>query len=269
MPLLILFCLLWSSLVVAADVSGSQDLAALPRFPNAQIIAYEQTADAERIYPQGSIRRISNKLRYEQSIELVGELTAITYRLPDGHAANEPFDQARNALLAADAQLLYWCDGRACGSSSLWANAVFNRSKLYGPEAQQAYMLLRLAPPLDNQLLALYSITRGNGRSYLQVEQLSSSQALGALLPTPATLLRLLKSTGELRLPNLPAEPGADWTELLARSLKLDSTVRVSLAGVGAQAWQQALLEAGVKASKLQLADTGMERSGLRIELQR
>ena len=34
-------------------------------------------------------------------------------------------------LQAQDAELLYWCVGRECGSSSLWANAVFANATLY------------------------------------------------------------------------------------------------------------------------------------------
>ncbi len=267
MPLLILFILLWGSLAVAADVPDSQDLSALPRFPHAEIIAYEQNIDVERTYPQGSIRRISNKLRYEQSLDVQGELTAITYRLPDGHEANQAFSQARKDLLAANADLLYWCEGRECGSSSLWANGVFQRAQLYGPESQQAYLLLRLAPPLDNQLIALYSITRGNGRAYLQVEQLTAEQPLSEVLPTPATLLRQLKSSGQLRLPTLPAEPDEAWSRLLARSLNLDSTLRVSLSGVTAAVWQQALLDNGVRAARIQLGNT--DQAGLQLDVLR
>src|SRR5690606_17423571 len=144
--------------------------------------------------------------------------------------------QARRDLLADGGELLFWCEGRECGSSSLWANAIFGKSMLYGPEGQQAYLLARL-PDADDRLVALYGMTRGTGRPYLQVEQLVPEAPLGDLLPTAATLLRRLRDSGELRLPRLPDEPAADWAGLLANVMRLDSTIRVSLDGRAAVSW--------------------------------
>jgi hypothetical protein len=251
---------------VNADVPGSQDLDVLPRFPASKIVAFEQTSERERIYPQGSIRRISGRLRYEREVALQGQLTAVTYQLPRTHSADEVFTAARKALQAQDAELLYWCQGRECGSSSLWANSVFDQSTLYGSDDQQAYVLMRLAEPRHNSLLALYSITRGNKRAYLHAELLEADQPLADLLPTPATLLRQLKSTGELRLPNR-TEPSEAWVALLARSLNLDSTLRVSLSGPEADAWRAALIEQRVRAARLELAE--QETPGLRVTLLR
>ena len=106
-------------------------------------------------------------------------------------------------------------------------------------------------------LLALYSITRGNKRAYLHAELLAANAALGEVLPTPATLQRQLKSTGELRLPK-QVEPSAAWAELLARSLRLDSTLRVSISGAQAEAWREALVAQRVRASRLELGEAMM-----------
>ncbi|MDX1300020.1 MAG: DUF4892 domain-containing protein, partial [Pseudomonas sp.] len=76
----------------------------------------------------------------------------------------------------------------------------------------------------------------------------------GEVLPTPATLQRLLKSTGELRLTK-QVEPSAAWAELLARSLRLDSTLRVSISGAQAEAWREALVAQRVRASRLELGE--------------
>ncbi|MOA12675.1 hypothetical protein D3C78_1326890 [compost metagenome] len=161
---------------------------------------------------------------------------------------------ARTALLEQGAQLLYWCEGRECGSSSLWANAIFANAKLYGPEERQSYMLLHLAAPRQDSLLALYGITRGNRRAYLHVEQLDANASLAEVLPGATTLLRQLREQGQLALPHLGA-PDAAWSELLARTLNLDSTLRVSLSGANAPAWRAALQEQGVRATRLELGE--------------
>ena len=249
-----------------ADIPGSHDLEMLPRFPASEIVGFRHEPSEERIYPQGSIRRISGRIRYEREIAAQGQLTAITYELPHTHSADEVFTAAREAMQAQGAQLLYWCQGRECGSSSLWANAVFDRSSLYGADDQQAYALMRLAEPRHNSLLALYSITRGNKREYLHAELLEATQPLAELLPTPATLLRQLRSSGELRLGGA-AEPSEAWVALLARSLNLDSTLRVSLGGPAADAWRTALIEQRVRATRLELGES--VATGLQVKLLR
>ncbi|MDO9618025.1 MAG: DUF4892 domain-containing protein [Pseudomonas sp.] len=256
--------LLLASCVVWADVAGSQDLDVLPRFAGSKIVSFKDVAEQERIYPQGAIRRISGTLRYEREVAAQGRVTAVTYELPRTHSANEVFASARETLQAEDAELLYWCVGRECGSSSLWANAVFDNATLTGSDDQQTYALLRLAEPRQDSLLALYSITRGNRRAYLHAELLTANASLGEVLPTPATLQRQLKSTGELRLVKQP-EPSAAWVELLARSLKLDSTLRVTISGAQAEAWRDALVEQRVRASRLELGDADVNGVQLNV----
>lgn len=265
MRLSLLFCLFLTPAVLAADLPGSSDLPILPRYPHAEIVDYSDAADVERRYPRGELRRISGQLRVEREVLVEGRLRALTYRLPDGHRPDEALDAARKTLLAGGAQLLYWCEGRECGSSNLWANALFGNAKLFGPDDRQSFILLRLAAPQDNSLLALYGITRGNRRVYLQVEQLDAGQALAETLPTASTLLRQLRVHGELNLPHL-SEPSQDWSALLARTLNLDSTLRVSLSGARAEAWHAALVEQGVRASRLETGSA--DGAGLLLQTQ-
>lgn len=256
-----------SPLVWAADVPGSQDLRDVPRLADAQIIDYTEHPEVERIYPMGSIRKISGRLRYESQVNTRGQTTAITYELPAERSSSEAFTAAREALQAKGAELLFWCQARDCGESSLWANEIFGNSKLVGADDQQSYLLLRKAAPEHNQLVALYGITRGNRKAYLHVEQMQANADLGQLLPTSATLQRQLKSTGELNFPALAGEPDAQWLNLISRGLNLDATSRVSLTGAHAGAWRDALIAKGVRAGRLELGDAQVQ--GLRIELLR
>ncbi|MFI8608855.1 DUF4892 domain-containing protein [Pseudomonas sp. NPDC077649] len=256
--------LLGSGGVLVADLPGSRDLDSLPRFPASTIVAYKESPSLERIYPQGSIRRISGRLRYEREILAQGRHAAVTYELPRTHSADQVFTSARESLLEQGAELLYWCQGRECGASSLWANSVFGNATLYGSDDQQAYALLRLAEPNHDSLLALYSITRGNRRAYLHAEQLDAEAPLGELLPTPATLLRQLRSDGLLQLPDA-ARADSAWAEVLARSLNLDSTLRVSLSGSQAQAWREALIAQRVREARLELGEGAGEALAVRL----
>ncbi|WPN48446.1 MULTISPECIES: DUF4892 domain-containing protein [unclassified Pseudomonas] len=263
--LLALCC--FSPLLLAADLPGSQDLPIVPRMVDAQIVDYRPPAELERIYPLGSIRKISGQLRFDGQVSARGQATSVTYELPPEHTSNDAFTAAREALQKQDAQLLFWCQARDCGESSLWANEVFGNAKLYGADDQQAYLLLRLAAPQDNTLVALYSITRGNRKAYLHVEQFNASAPLGDLLPTSATLLRELKSTGELDFPKLTEAPDETWLRLISRGLNLDTTLRVSISGANAEAWRQALITQGVRTARMETGSA--DGSGLHIELLR
>ena len=257
----------FSPLLFAADVPGSQDLPIVPRMVDAQIVDYRPAVELERIYPLGSIRKISGQLRFDGQVSARGNVTSVTYELPAEHSSIEAFTAAREALQQQDAGLLFWCQARDCGESSLWANEVFGNAKLYGADDQQAYLLLRLAAPRDNTLVALYSITRGNRKAYLHVEQFDASAPLGELLPTSATLLRELKSTGELDFSRLNSAPDETWLRLISRGLNLDTTLRVSISGANAEAWRQALITQGVRAARMEAGNA--EGSGLHIELLR
>lgn len=257
----------FSPLLFAADVPGSQDLPIVPRMVDAQVVDYRPPVEIERIYPLGSIRKISGQLRFDGQVSARGNATSVTYELPPEHSSIEAFTAAREALQKQDAQLLFWCQARDCGESSLWANEVFGNAKLYGADNGQAYLLLRLAAPKDNTLVALYSITRGNRKAYLHVEQFEAAAPLGDLLPTSATLLRELKSTGELDFPKLTDAPDDTWLRLISRGLNLDTTLRVSVSGPTAEAWRQALIGQGVRAARLETGS--VEGSGLHIQLLR
>lgn len=255
----------FSTSLWAADVSGSRDLDIVPRLTDAEIVDYRPAAELERIYPMGSIRKISGQLRFDGQVSARGNVTGVTYQLPAERTSDEAFTAAREALQAQGAELLFWCQARDCGESSLWANEVFGNSKLYGADEQQAYLLLRLAEPKSDTLVALYGITRGNRRAYLHVEQFDSAAPLGELMPTSATLLRQLKSTGKLALPKLVGAPVDAWLTLLSRGLNLDSSLRATVSGPQAEAWRQALVGKGVRAARLE-AGSG-DTTGLLIEL--
>jgi len=243
--LLLGLCALPAKVLQAADIEALH-------FPHAQITTQHEQAEAVRIYPQGTLRRVSNQVRYEAQIRAEGRLQIRTLQLPGGQQElAEAVANARETLHQAGAALLYWCEGRECGSSALWANTVFSNAQLYGPDDQQSYLLYRLSEAQAGSLLALYAITRGNRRSYLHLEQLDASKPLGELLPAAATLLRQLREQGELILPAL-SEPTAAWGERLAHCLNLASTLRVRLEGAHALAWQQALLARQVRATRLQ-----------------
>lgn len=251
-----MLCLLLALPLQAAEWSGAHDHGRLQPLPQTQVSDYRESADLERRYPLQALQRISGQLRYD-GVQAQGRHLAVTYALAAGHGHREALQQAREQLQGQGAHLLFWCEGRECGSAALWANAIFQQPRLSAADEQQAFSLLRQ----DDSLLALYAVTRGNRRAYLHAEQLDAAAPLGEILPVAATLLRQLRSGQAL---NLPAEPEASRVRLLARALNQDITLRVLLAGTSATAWRDALVAAGVRGTRLEIDAGSAEAVSLR-----
>ncbi|WP_416423216.1 DUF4892 domain-containing protein [Pseudomonas sp. App30] len=258
-------CLFAFTLAAAVSATAA-DLANVPPPADAQVVDQKPAAEAERTYPLGSVRKISNQLRMDAQVTARGQVSSVTYELASGALATDALNAARQGLQDQGSQVLFWCEARDCGESSLWANEIFANAKLVGADEQQSVILLRHADSGQDTLVALYAINRGGRRAYLHVEQFVAASPLGTLLPTPATLLRELRGTGRLDYPDLGVTPPPPaWVALLARSLNQDSTLRVTLAGPAAEPWRQALVAQGVRAARLELGDPA--KSGLHIDL--
>ncbi len=217
----------------------------LSALTDARLLDSSVQPDVEKMYPLGSVSRISGQLRFGDEIRARGQRQAHSWQLSPLHSAATAFTEAREQLQQQGARLLYWCEGRDCGPSNLWANAVFANARLYGPDERQQYALL----VSGQQLAALYAVTRGNGRGMLHVDLLDASEPLPAQLsPAAATLLLQLRTDGGLTLDH--AQPNQ-----LARALNRDMTLRVLLAGAEAADWRERLIAAGVRAARIELSD--------------
>lgn len=255
-----------SVLAALVLIAGSAQAAGeLPIPQDAKVFDEQPAREQERVYPLGALRKISGQLRMEGKVESRGQVSSTTWQLPPERSAGEAFTAAREALQADGGYPLFWCEKRDCGESSLWANEIFRNARLYGSDEDQSFILLRRSGDDPDTLIALYAITRGNKRAFLHVEKFEANAPLGDLLPTPATVLRELRSTGKLDYPDLDGEPPKPWVELLARSLNLDSSLRVSLTGDKAVAWNEQLSAAGVRAARLETGDK--PAAGLHVEL--
>jgi len=233
---------------------GMAQAAVLPEIApmdHAQRVRETGPTTAERLYPLGPASRIGGRLRLEDSVQVEGELQTQTFELASGHPPLARLDSERQRLQQQGATLLYWCEGRDCGASSVIANSLLGEAMLYGPDDQQGLLVLQLAEP--QTVLTLYGITRGNRRGYLHAERLQASQPLPALLPSAGTLLKELQRDGQLLLPALERAPEQPWIARLAAALALNGDVAVTLGGDQAAAWQDALREAGIRAPRLQI----------------
>ncbi|MFN3579528.1 MAG: DUF4892 domain-containing protein [Pseudomonas sp.] len=272
MPFLPAFGLISSAFTLALLAGASQaeeePELVLKAFPRAELVHSSVDRDIDHSVVIGGVRRINNQLRAEREVRARGELLRSTFQIPTGHTSAEAFAQAKQQLLDRPNSMLFFCEGRECGSSSLWANQVLDNARLYGPEDNQAYLVLRLDEE-PQRFVSLYAITRGNRRAYLHVDQFTPASAIEeALYPTPATLLKVLHADGSVQISlDLQAEPekAKAWLNLVNRMLRSDTRLRVSVNGEQAPQAVQQLIDLGIRDQRLEIGEP-LPATGLRIE---
>ncbi|UTW13286.1 DUF4892 domain-containing protein [Marinobacterium rhizophilum] len=193
---LLLAGLLLSCVVAAqSDVEGAADYGLLKRFPLSWIESYQQGPTPEYLLMLSELKKANNIVVADKRKALDGQLTRITYRIPESHQSADAFEHFRDQLMAHGAEVLFQCTGRDCGSSHYWANDFFGIAQLYGLDRTQFYMAARLGA----DYLALYAVQRGNRRVYLQLDVVSAAGG--------SELVQQLKVEGYAALPFDPAAP--------------------------------------------------------------
>ena len=139
---------------------------------SSQLINSEQIETPYYTLPTSAMRKVNGLIAAEYNLFLAGQLTRSTWQMIPGLSAQIAYDKALEELTGANANVLYQCHGRLCGSSNQWANQVFGESRLYGLDNKQSYAALKQDTPKGPIYYALYSTQRGNKKIYLHLEML-------------------------------------------------------------------------------------------------
>ena len=124
----------------------------------------------------GALQKIGGRWRHKNSEALHGMLQRTTWQLNEGYTAAEGFEQLR-AQLPANAELLFECTGRSCGSSAQWADRVFHQRVLYGHGERQQYAAWRIEEGGVTWSVVMYASDRANRRHYLHLDLLEHAAA--------------------------------------------------------------------------------------------
>jgi hypothetical protein len=155
------------------DRPGSRDPYGIERFPRSWIVEYQRDDEMRpRDFVMGRVDRIRRELRVEDQLRLEATQEAVTYQIPDGVSVAEVVRHYREEL---GGDLLFRCEGRACGRSNDWANQIFRQAILYGPDINQYYS----AWEWQDRLVGLYVIERGNRRVYAHLKTLEPGPDTG------------------------------------------------------------------------------------------
>ena len=155
---LVCMSVLWAP-GLRADALGQ-----LVDYPGAELVDESDDGSAmARLVVLGALEKVNNELVPEKSVNLRGKLAFRTWYLPQARKTDAVAAHYRTQL-AGQGELLFSCEGRSCGSSSHWANKVFDQAILYGPEQFQHYLIAWLEE--QGGYLALYIAQRATRKIY-------------------------------------------------------------------------------------------------------
>lgn len=120
----------------------------------------------------GKHKKRKNLWLPESSQREAGTLQRLTLELPEYYSEEEAYNYYKNQL-PETAMPLFECLARGCGESNNWANVHFGVKQLYGQNASQWYGVYSWpGANVDEKknFLTLYTVRRGNGRLYTQIE---------------------------------------------------------------------------------------------------
>lgn len=264
-------------LCVAALLSGwatSASALSFARYEQARTLSETQSQSGDYRLSLGTLKKVDGDWRAEREQTLSGELSRLTQELEEGHSEKEAFEFYRQQILKMGGQELFVCESRRCGSSATWANQRFGIKELYGLDQHQHYSALAL--DLENgqrAYVALYTVRRGNKRSYAQVDILTSSTR-AELVSSPEVVAERLRGGGQFRLPELNNGKLTDnQLTAIVSALRAERGWHIAIVGVDtgagtlteqqqrslatATAIQQQLVAAGLSAERLQVFGLG------------
>jgi len=209
-------------LLLSALLSGAVAAAELPEFlqpfPLSREIQNRDIEVQEYRLMLGSVIKINRLIRSGSELRLSGKLTRITWQLPVGHSPEDGFRNFRGQLQDAGTELLFECSGRQCGASSIWANDLFDTTRLYGIDESQFYLAARKG----TNYLVVYTVRRGNGRVFLHLDWIVDESA------GDRNWVQLLEQQGYANLPDWP-ESSESAVRTLVALLKDDPAKRIVL----------------------------------------
>lgn len=263
----------------------------LSDFPQARVMFESTVTTDDYRLTLGALKKANNQWLAEREQRVSGELSRKTLEVERGFSAEEVFGFYREQLVNQGARELFYCHARDCGSSNSWANNRFGIKQLYGLDQHQWYAAFEIMRESTGPVyVALYSVTRGNRRSYTQIDQIAVAEA-EALAANPKTIIESIIAGRAYVIPGLKIK--ADGVQVpdtqlasLVDALRQRPRAKVHLVGHDygsgsfeqqqhdsqryAQAVRDLLVAQGIKADRLSVHGVGgLAPSGKRAGVSR
>lgn len=171
--LYLLVLMLPAAAVSAEEAAVAALLSATDRSPHTSQIDTSQRAVVDHEVGLGAMRKVRGFWQFKDSARYDGLLSRYTWQVSDGFSSVEVLEDLEQGLLALEgAELLFACEGRACGHANQWANRVFGQRLLYGKSDEQRYRVIAVEDAAGSARVLLYSSARTADRQYLHADYL-------------------------------------------------------------------------------------------------
>ena len=216
LPTSIIKCIVVSVIFLMSATALSLPLV---EYPHAREMYASQTQEDDYRLTLGALEKINNQWLADREQRLSGSLHKRTFSLDDGRSAKEVFLYYSKQLQQMGGRILFQCQGRSCGSSNSWANTHFHVKQLNGLDDKQFYSVYEIEESTGvRAFVTLYGVTRGNKRSFIQLEVLQTRQQF--LIPTtPKVIEDILAQGQDFSLPSFDRDTGQLNDEHLASLL--------------------------------------------------
>jgi hypothetical protein len=149
-------------------------------FPASELVEQETSESTGHLLVLGALEKVNHELQPEKLILVPGTKDSSTWYLPEARRTKQVAEHFKSELVEL-AQILFECRGRACGSSSYWANKLFDRAILYGPEQYQHYLIAQRPAPqqslshehAEGDYIVIYIGERATRKIYVHIEYIS------------------------------------------------------------------------------------------------
>ena len=141
-------------------------------FPGSELVSHtEEDKIGTHQLITGSVERVNTKYLPEASEYVKGRKQTGTYQVFNARSTAVVGGFFREQLVK-QGDILFECSGRSCGSSTYWANSLFKRYLLYGPEQYQQYYVAKLVNG-GTYYVTVYVVQRATGKMYAHIEVIS------------------------------------------------------------------------------------------------
>lgn len=163
-----------TALTVTGMVSAAEIRLDIESYDRSTLAREVPIVSAGHLVLFSAVREVNDELRSESMARLPVRGIGQLWEVSQDASREEARAHFRSELQSLDARTLYECEGRSCGRSNVWANRIFGESKLYGRDENQDYLVAVSTDEMNTVwLTVLYTVTRGNQREYVWLEQLA------------------------------------------------------------------------------------------------
>ena len=191
-------------------------------FTQASVVDERIEKNVHYLLPLGRVKddRKAGRAQPSHFERLQGNLSVVTWKLEGALSLQDARQLVLTFLERQKADLLFECQGRDCGESSLWANSVFAQPLLFGSDSAQYLWVIQ--PREASRYHVLYLVERPNRRLYFHEETLT----VPAGEMSAAAAQTALKATGRVVVGRVPVLDGkANFSDIVTRVAQWKDTI--------------------------------------------